>query len=155
MEDFRGTLMGDAFETNYGTIGDDTQFGGKDFLIGLEENINFLVENSSKLILIDPIPELGYFPLEPYLYKQYDIKDEITYDVEYWNHYSMEVNDMFDKLISSKISRVRTKEIFCNNFFPNKCTSSFDGIFFYYDDDHLTKDGAKLVVDEVLAYINS
>ena len=57
---------------------------------------------------------------------------------------------MFDKLISSKISRVRTKEIFCNNF-PNKCTSSFDGIFFYYDDDHLTKDGAKLVVDEVLA----
>ena len=108
---------GDAFETNYGTIGDDTQFGGKDFLIGLEENINFLVENSSKLILIDPIPELGYFPLEPYLYKQYDIKDEITYDVEYWNHYSMEVNDMFDKLISSKISRVRTKEIFVITFF--------------------------------------
>ena len=145
---------GDAFETNYGTIGDDTRFGGKDFLIGLEENINFLVENSSKLILIDPIPELGYFPLEPYLYKQYDIKDEITYDVEYWNQYSVEVNNLLDDQTNSKIFRVKPKKIFCDNFFANRCTSSFEGIFFYYDDDHLTRDGARLVVDEVLTHID-
>ena len=43
-----------------------------------------------------------------------------------------------------------TEEIFCETIFLKKCTSSSNGIFYYYDNDHLTRDGARLVVDEIL-----
>ena len=141
---------GTSFETNLGTIGDNIEPGGRDLLAGLEENMGFLIDNSKKLILIYPIPELGYYPLEPYLYKFYNINDEITYDIIYWQNYSKEVNNLFNQLIDTKIVRINPEKIFCNNFFLNSCTSSFNGVFYYYDDDHLTRDGAKLVVDEIL-----
>jgi hypothetical protein len=100
--------------------------------------------------LIYPIPELGYFPLEPYLYKFYNLNDEITYDISYWKEYSEEVNNRFNELNDTKLVKINPEKIFCENIFLNRCTSSFNGIFYYYDDDHLTRDGAKLVVDEIL-----
>jgi len=145
---------GDSFETNLGTIGDDIEPGGKQLIDGLEENINFLIDNSKKLILIYPIPELGYFPLEPYLYKFYNLNDEITYDISYWKEYSKEVNNILNTLIDRALVKINPEEIFCNSFFMNSCTSSFNGIFYYYDDDHLTRDGAKLVVDEIFKYFD-
>jgi len=141
---------GDAFETNLGTIDDSIEPGLEDLLVGLEENITFLIKNSKKLILIYPIPELGYFPLEPYLYKFYNLNDEITYDISYWKEYSEEVNNRFNELNDTKLVKINPEKIFCENIFLNRCTSSFNGIFYYYDDDHLTRDGAKLVVDEIL-----
>ena len=146
---------GDAFETNLGTIVDNIEPGGNDLLSGLEENIIFLLNNSKKLILIYPIPELGYYPLEPYLYKFYDLNDEITYDIRYWKEYSKEVNNTLNGLIDNELVKINTEEIFCNSFFLNSCTSSFNGTFYYYDDDHLTRDGARLVVDEILKYLDS
>ena len=141
---------GDAFETNLGTIDDSIEPGLEDLLVGLEENITFLIKNSKKLILIYPIPELGYFPLEPYLYKFYNLNDEITYDIGYWKEYSEEVNNRLNGLINKEVVKINTEEIFCETIFLNRCTSSSNGIFYYYDDDHLTRDGARLVVDEIL-----
>ena len=141
---------GDAFETNLGSIDDNIEPGLEDLLVGLEENITFLIKNSKKLILIYPIPELGYFPLEPYLYKFYNLNDEITYDISYWKEYSEEVNNRFNELNDTKLVKINPEKIFCENIFLNRCTSSFNGIFYYYDDDHLTRDGARLVVDEIL-----
>jgi hypothetical protein len=155
VEGSRGIFNGDAFETNLGTIVDNIEPGGNDLLAGLEENINFLLNNSKKLILIYPIPELGYNPLEPYLYKFYDLNDEITYDIGYWKEYSKEVNSTLNGIIDNKLVKIDTEEIFCKNYFLNNCTSSFNGTFYYYDDDHLTRDGARLVVDEILKYLDS
>ena len=145
---------GDSFKTNFGTIDDGIKPGGSELLEGLDKNIRFLINNSKKLILIYPIPELGYFPLEPYLYKFYDLNDEITYDISYWREYSKEVNSVLDGLIDTKLVRINSEEIFCNSFFFNRCTSSYNGIFYYYDDDHLTRDGAGLVVDEIFKYFD-
>jgi len=147
-------FKGDSFETNLGTIGDDIEPGGRDLLAGIEENIRFLINNSIKLIIIYPIPELGYFPLEPYLYKFYDLNEEITYDVRYWKEYSKEVNNTLDGLINNEIVKIDPEEIFCNRLFFNSCTSSFNGNFYYYDDDHLTRDGARLVVNEIFDLVD-
>ena len=147
-------FKGDSFETNLGTTGDNIEPGGRELIDGLEENITFLINNSKKLILIYPIPELGYFPLEPYVYNFYDLNDEITYDISYWKEYSKEVNNILNELIDIKLVKIDPEEIFCNSFFLNSCTSSFNGIFYYYDDDHLTRDGARLVVDEIFKYFD-
>ena len=145
---------GDSFETNLGASGDNIEPGGRELIDGLKENITFLINNSKKLILIYPIPELGYYPLEPYVYNFYDLNDEITYDISYWNEYSKEINNIFNGLTDIKLVKINPDEIFCNSFFLNSCTSSFNGIFYYYDDDHLTRDGARLVVDEIFKYFD-
>ena len=145
---------GDSFETNLGASGDNIEPGGRELIDGLKENITFLINNSKKLILIYPIPELGYYPLEPYVYNFYDLNDEITYDISYWNEYSKEINNILNGLTDIKLVKINPDEIFCNSFFLNSCTSSFNGIFYYYDDDHLTRDGARLVVDEIFKYFD-
>ena len=58
------------------------------------------------------------------------------------------------QITNGAIVKIDPEEIFCNSFFLNSCTSSFNGIFYYYDDDHLTRDGARLVVDEILKYFD-
>ena len=68
--------------------------------------------------------------------------------------YSKEVNNTLNGIIDKELVKINTEEIFCNSFFFNSCTSSFNGTFYYYDDDHLTRDGARLVVDEILKYLD-
>ena len=36
----------------------------------------------------------------------------------------------------------------------NSCTSSYNGIFFYYDDDHLTRDGVELISKDIFNALN-
>ena len=148
-------FKGKSFETNLGTTGDDIDPGGSDLLTGLEKNITYLINKSKKLILIYPIPELGYFPLEPYLYKFYNQNDEITYAFSYWEKYSSEINNLFNQINSNKLIKIYPEKIFCNSIFANKCTSSNNGIFYYWDDDHLTRDGARLVLEAILVKLTS
>ena len=107
------------------------------------------------VILINPIPELGYYPLEPYLYGYYNLDEEIAYETSFWNNYTKEINTLFESLQSQKVKIINTENIFCDSYIENKCTSSYNGTFFYYDDDHLTRDGATLVVKDLISALDS
>ena len=142
---------GKSFETNFGTNNDNINKGSNDLLSGLKDNISYFTTRSSMVVLIKPIPELGYYPLEPYLYHYFDLSEEIAYDANYWYQYSLEVNALLDSYKSKNIKIINTQAIFCDSYISKKCTSSSNGTFFYYDDDHLTRDGAKLVVKELIS----
>ena len=75
--------------------------------------------------------------------------EEITYDYEYWEEYSLEINNYLDSLPETKITKIYSHKYFCDSFIKNSCTSSFNGIFFYYDDDHLTRDGVELISKDI------
>ena len=145
---------GKAFETNYGTIGDDTSSGEQKIIDGLSENINFFTKNVERIFLLYPIPELGYYPLEPHLYGYYELDEEIIYDYYYWEEYSLEINNYLDSLPETKITKIYSHDYFCNSFFVSSCTSSFNGVFFYYDDDHLTRDGVELISKDIFDALN-
>jgi hypothetical protein len=133
-----------AFESDIGSIGDDMTPGGQAFLDDLKDNITFLKKNSDSLIIIEPIPELGFFPLEPYLGKNFSLDEAIQYEYSYWEAYSREINSLLRMMNKDNIS---TDKIFCDSFIKNKCVVSDSGIIFYYDDDHLTYDGSLLILD--------
>ena len=143
---------GDSFESNLGTTNDDMVAGGKSLLEGLEQNIDYMLKNSDKLIVIKPIPELGVFPLEAYLYGFYELNEAIMFNYEQWNNYSNDINKVIE---NSNASIVSPDEILCNSFQKNKCVASDKGIMFYYDDDHLTLDGASLIGVEVISRIKN
>ena len=145
---------GKSFETNFGSISDNIPPGKEDLIIGLKNNIEFFQNNSNKLILIYPIPELGYYPLEPYLYGYYRIDEEITYDYKYWESYSYEVNKYLDSIENKNVNKIFSEKFFCNSFFLDSCTSSNNGIFYYWDDDHLTINGASFISNEIFELLD-
>jgi peptidoglycan/LPS O-acetylase OafA/YrhL len=145
---------GKSFETNFGTNGDNIKKGSNDLITGLRENISYFKSKSSMVVLIQPIPELGYYPLEPYLYRYFNLNEEIAYDENYWYEYALEVNELIESQRSKNVKIINTQALFCDFYIRKKCTSSNNGTFFYYDDDHLTRDGAKLVVKDIISALD-
>ena len=64
-------------------------------------------------------------------------------------------DDGYDSIgINNNLIRIRADLIFCNSFEKLKCVSQINGIPLYYDDSHLSNDGARLVVNEIMKYIH-
>ena len=49
--------------------------------------------------------------------------------------------------------RVYPHEFFCNTKLRNKCIANDEENIFYYDDDHLSKFGSEIVVNEIMEII--
>ena len=92
---------------------------------------NSFIENVEHIFLLYPIPELGYYPLEPHLYGYYEMDEEITYDYEYWKEYSLEINNYLDSLPETKITKIYSHKYFCDSFIINSCTFSY-GVAWYH-----------------------
>jgi peptidoglycan/LPS O-acetylase OafA/YrhL len=142
-------LKGNDFETSLGSIRDDIE--GSPLLINdINDSIEYLSKNSKRLILVYPIPEFGIYPLEFYLYEYVKIGDSINYDRKYWEEYSSEINVYLDSVDLTNVEKVKSNDIFCNDFIKDNCTASMGDTIFYWDDDHLTYDGASFLGDEIL-----
>jgi len=63
---------------------------------------------------------------------------------------------LISNIIFSELNRENfsPEELFCNSFKQYECVGAFEGSIFYYDTNHLTKTGAKLVGDEVIYILN-
>ena len=117
------------------------------------ENIEYFTEKAKALVLLYPVPELGIFPLEYYLYEYIDINEPIGYEMSYWDEYSYEINKYFDEYNKNNLYKVKTSKYFCDSYVKDKCVASFGKIMFYWDDDHLSYDGASIIGPEILEFI--
>lgn len=114
------------------------------------KGISKLLSAGKRVVLIYPIPEQGWdIPLlaakANYLGSEFQ-KNGVKKDV-IERRYS-EVVSLFDSFGENKnLVRIFPTKIFCDE---NRCASSLKGVPLYYDDDHLSNEGAKLVVKEIL-----
>jgi len=145
-------LNGVDFSTNLGSIEDDLD--EKNLVledIGL--NIDYFVKNAKVLILIYPIPELGLYPLEYYLYDYLNDNEFLGYEKKYWDEYSSIINQKFDNYTQSNIFKIKTNEYFCDSYVEDTCVASYGETMFYWDDDHLSYDGASVIGKDILEII--
>ena len=75
-----------------------------------------------------------YFPVS-----EYDDRNKFVIDI---------FNDFQKKNIDSVIP-IKPRHKFCNNLEDESCTIIENYIPLYIDDDHLSNNGAKLIVDEI------
>ena len=141
---------GDSFASNLGSTSDDMTPGGEKLLTDLKTNIEVLIDNSKRLLILHPIPELGIFPLEAYRNEFFHITEPLSYKHSFWIDYSQEINQLIDIYENNQVVLIKTGNIFCDSFIKQQCVASFDSIIFYYDDDHLTYDGASLIGKEIV-----
>lgn len=120
----------------------------------LQKTLVDLSQNSSKLILIYPVPEQGFhlkdklfqlirfskntenLPIISSSYKQFKSRVERSYQV-------------LDEIDGDNIYRVYPENIFCNNFVEDRCIVSNKNNFYFEKDNHVSPLGAKLIINEI------
>ena len=85
-------------------------------------------------------------PLQTFKHKLHHINDRITTDAENYYARSSAVIKTFDKIPDSpNFHRIYPDKIFCNSEINDRCITDFQGNLLYFDDDHLTTFGTKLI----------
>jgi hypothetical protein len=114
-----------------------------------------LAEHGHKIILVYPIPEVGWHVpnrikqlLGPYPKHPEEIlsANPITTSYAIYQERTRESFALLDGISHSNILRVYPHKIFCNNSTRNRCITHDLENSFYRDDDHLSDVGANLVV---------
>ena len=130
---------------------------------GLQLTVNNVLKNDNILILVYPVPEMLFHPIKsierglilnhllnnnykftiPILtsdYYTYKKKNKITFE-------------MLDSIQGSKIYRIYPEYLFCNTIIQNRCVTNNKEHLFYYDNSHLSLEGSKYVVNEIMKTI--
>ncbi len=121
--------------------------------------IEKLAAASKRLFLVYPIPETG-IDIEKHNRLSYQrsglILDSISTSIDDYERRNAFVTGVFDELLvsQSNIVKIDPKAVFCNTFIPNRCAAQFNTVPYYYDDDHLSKEGGDLIIGEISALAN-
>ena len=122
--------------------------------------INKIINQGHKLILVYPVPEMGSNPLK-LLFKNYLIEKKLfessipiyTENYEVFKKRNRFVFDILDSIENPNIYRVYPHKILCDNQIKNKCVANDEENLFYSDGDHLSIPGSKFVVNEIIKQI--
>ena len=129
---------------------------------GLILQINKIINQGHKLILVYPVPEMA-FHSPKLLYAEYvksfkfNKKEYspsiLTGSYEVYKKRNKLIFEILDTVKNENIHRVYPHSYFCNKQIKNRCVANDENNFFYYDDDHLSIQGSKLVVDGIMKEI--
>ena len=61
--------------------------------------------------------------------------------------------EIFENIQSPNIYKIYPHKLFCDKQIKNRCIANDTNNIYYYDDDHLSLMGSKLVVDEIMKEI--
>jgi peptidoglycan/LPS O-acetylase OafA/YrhL len=127
---------------------------------GLLSQMNKIINQGHKLILVYPVPEMGISPTR-YLFRKY-IFDKTLFEnsipiftgsYEVYKKRNKLIFEILDSIESPNIYRVYPHKSFCDKQIKNRCVANNENNFFYYDDNHLSLQGSKFVVNKIMKEI--
>jgi hypothetical protein len=128
----------------------------KSILLKVNENIKSLISEGYNLIIVYPIPQNGWTPSER-IAKILFFNSQFQNLSTSHNKFISDTKEIYKALDdvgqSNNVYRILPENIFCNTRIKNRCFASIQDTIFYYDDDHLSNEGASLVADEVMKFV--
>ena len=122
------------------------------------EGIKEILALGKRVILVYPIPEAGW-NVSSYLAKASihgkDFGGMLSTSFEIFKRRNALTYSALDAIEHPNLIRVKPAEIFCDSYAKGRCLNQLNGVLLYYDDDHLSSAGAKLVVDHIVNAIHS
>jgi peptidoglycan/LPS O-acetylase OafA/YrhL len=123
------------------------------------ESLQKILKSGRKLILVYPVPEMGWTVPER-LSKIYAIKNSLIkedastlYSVyKTRNQRAVAALDAIGE--HENLIRIKPDQILCDTIVKNRCAAHLNSEPLYYDDDHLSSMGAKLVVREIMKHVS-
>ena len=127
---------------------------------GLLNQINSIINQGHKLILVYPVPEMGISPdrylLSRYVFNKKSFKNSIPIfsgSYEVYKDRNKIIFEIFDNIESPNIYKVYPHKLFCDNQIKGRCVGNDENNIYYFDDDHLSIYGSKFVVDQIMRKI--
>lgn len=125
----------------------------KNVKLEIINTLNYLANYSDKLYLIYPVPELGFSPNLIRGIKILKETNNLTIPKSLYKERIQEVEDIYNKLDSLKIKKIKLEEIFCT--FENRCISTNKNNSLYTDENHLSKHGLRLIFNKIIDDLNN
>jgi peptidoglycan/LPS O-acetylase OafA/YrhL len=130
------------------------------FKEALHSQINKIITQGHKLILVYPVPELGADP-NRYLFRKYILNKNVfnnsipvfSSSYEVYKKRNKLMFEVLDSIKNENIIRIYPHKLFCDKQIKDRCVANDKNNIFYYDDDHLSLQGSKFVVDEIMKEI--
>ena len=126
--------------------------------IELDETLNTIISYGLNPIIVEQIPEVGWNPLTGLikirLFNDIEVASSPeTFSTSYqvFTLRNSQSNILLRSLAKEhSISYFAPSEVFCNlDSAPNRCIAHIDGEPLYYDDNHVTVFGAKLIAEKL------
>ena len=123
-----------------------------------DKTINDLLNNNINIILIYPIPEVGWnvskklisrLALNKQGLKGVFETNPLTTSYKVFLKRSEKIYKIYNKIDNENITRIYPEKLLCNSLIKDRCITHDQSKVFYIDDDHLSIDGAKLIVDRI------
>ena len=123
------------------------------------KNELFELSKNHKIILIYPIPEVGWNPKRKIFVnrnnkfsKKYN-SNYVTTSYEVYKDRTKTSFELLDSILGSNIYRVYPHKLFCNTTIKDRCLTHDDKNIFYSDDDHPSYKGAEMINDLIMKEI--
>ena len=124
-----------------------------DIYSDINDTLSFLLEKNNKIIIVSSIPVQNIKIVDKYLDQEINFGDEVYIERQEWESTSFKSNNYFKNIENSDITIIDSTETFCNEIVVDKCIGAFKDRILYYDDNHLTVEGAKIIGDKVIKSI--
>jgi peptidoglycan/LPS O-acetylase OafA/YrhL len=118
------------------------------------------LSKNNKIILIYPIPEVGWDPNKKILSQWFQSKFSKHFDLEYittslkvYKERTKSSFELLDSIQSNNIYRVYPHKLFCDTTIQNRCVTHDDKSIFYSDGDHPSLKGAEMINDLIMKEI--
>ena len=129
---------------------------------GIANSINDLLKFNQKVILIYPIPEVGWHVLKKIIIDTRFKSDlssfmnnyQLTTNYDVYKKRTKESFTLLDSVSHKNLYRIYPHKLFCNIKKNNRCITHNKDEIFYKDDDHLSKKGSELLNNLILKKID-
>lgn len=139
------------------------------------ESVKKILDKNINVIIFYPIPEAGYWVpnvvasrILPRLKMKslfgkfisnknlFQLPEEkyVTTSYDLYLERNKEVFKMLDEIKHPNLNRIYPHQKLCNFQIKNKCVTHSENNIYYLDDDHLSEDGAKLIMPEFIDVLN-
>lgn len=155
-----------GYEGNYsdyfrvpGTEGYDAQISSEQIVASYRETVKLLLENGHQVVLVYPIPEVGWHVPNMLARKtllngfDWPLPEGLTTSYQVFKERAASSYALLDSLSSQSLVRVYPEVLFCNQELPGRCSTHSDEEIFYADEHHPSLAGARMITRHVLAEI--
>jgi hypothetical protein len=138
-------------------------YGHRDAIAQAYSNsIQSLLDTGKKVILVYPVPEAGW-NVPDYLSRYYfsDAESVFYSSTASTSHEVFKarnkraINALDGVQTNANLIRVFPENLFCDNDIPERCITQKDGVIFYRDDDHLSDEGNRLIVERIMSQLEN
>ena len=130
--------------------------------VSFKDTVKNLSKNN-KIILIYPIPEVGWHVPRKILQqnpatfisstKQSDLKN-ITTSYQVYKKRTLSSFKLLDSINGKNVYQIYPHKLFCDTFIKERCVTHDNKNIFYSDDDHLSLKGAEMLNDLIIKKID-